>query len=44
MARKEHKEPSEVEQWCLPDVVLMYSSYIDEAKELEEMENNIPKE
>ena len=43
VARKEHKSPTEVENWSLPDVVLMYSSYIDEAKEFEELEKEIPK-
>ena len=36
IARKEHKAPAEVEEWSLPDVVHMYASYIDEAKEMEE--------
>ena len=43
IARKEHKSPTEVENWSLPDVVLMYSSYIDEAEEFKELEKEIPK-
>jgi hypothetical protein len=43
IARKEHKSPTEIANWSLPDVVLMFSSYIDEAKEMEELEKDIPK-
>ena len=44
IARKEHKAPAEIENWSLPDVVHMYASYIDEAKEMEDLEKDIPKE
>lgn len=42
VSRKEHKRPSEIEQdWSLPDLVLVYSSYIEEAQELEEMNSEM---
>lgn len=37
ICRKEHKCPSDVELWCLPDIVLLYSSYIEEAEEIEKL-------
>lgn len=43
IGRKEHLKPSEVEHWCLPDIVLLYSSYIDEAKEMEELTKDMEK-
>jgi len=36
IARKEHMKPSDIEHWSLPDITLMYASYIEEGKQMEE--------
>lgn len=37
LARKEHKRPSEIAQWTLPEIVYLYSSYYDESQQMEDM-------
>ena len=44
IGKKEHKPPSEIEQWCLPDIVLLYSLYFEEIQQITEATKDIPKE
>lgn len=44
IAKKEHKSPSEIERWCLPDIVLLYAFYFEEAQQISDAMKDIPKE
>ena len=44
IGKKEHKAPSEIEEWCLPDIVLIFASYIDEAEQYKAMADDLEKE
>lgn len=43
IGKKEHLPPSAVEEWCLPDIVLLFSMYIDDVEQMKSISEEIEK-
>ena len=41
ISRKEHMQPTLVEEWCLPDIVLLFSKYLEEIDQIKEIGDEI---